>query len=219
MSNALSRRTFLAGAVATGVTLSVLGSAQQGSPPASFPDGTWLNPPNHWRREGSALIVTADPKTDFWRKTFYGYITDNGHLYYRRINGEFTAMVKVTGQYHDLYDQAGLMVRLDERNWMKCGVEFVDGAPHMSVVFTRDYSDWSTFTLGGYPGPLWLKVVRQKDSLDIAHSLNGKDFVEDRQGYFPPDAPVMAGPMCAAPEGKGFEVRFEDWTVGPPPKS
>jgi hypothetical protein len=134
------------------------------------------------------------------------------------MSGEFTTTLKVTGQYRDLYDQAGLMVRLDERNWMKCGVEFVDRAPHMSVVFTRDYSDWSTFTLGNYTGPLWLKVVRQKDSLDIAHSLNGKDYVEDRQGYFPPDQSVMVGPMSAAPEGKGFDVRFENWTFGPPPK-
>ncbi len=216
----LSRRTFLAGAAAAGVVLSAPASfAQQAAQATSFPEGKWLNAPHHWRREGASLIVTTDPKTDFWRKTFYGYITDNGHLYYRSLSGEFTTTLKVTGQYRDLYDQAGLMVRLDERNWMKCGVEFVDGAPHMSVVFTRDYSDWSTFTLGSYAGPLWLKVVRQKDSLDIAHSLNGHDFVEDRQGYFPPDQAVMAGPMCAAPEGKGFEVRFEDWTVGPPPKA
>jgi regulation of enolase protein 1 (concanavalin A-like superfamily) len=24
---------------------------------------------------------------------------------------------------------------------------------------------------------------------------------------------VMVGPMCAAPESKGFDVRFDDWTV------
>lgn len=217
----ITRRSLLAGAAATGIALAVPhGAAQQASPGNSFGEGTWLNPPHHWRLEGSALVVTADPKTDFWRKTFYGYITDNGHLYYRRASGECTTTLKVAGRYHDLYDQAGLMVRLDERNWMKCGVEFVDGAPHMSVVFSREYSDWSTFTLGSsYAGPLWLKVVRQKDSLDIAHSINGKDFIEDRQGYFPPDAPVMVGPMCAAPEGKGFEARFEDWALGPAPKS
>jgi hypothetical protein len=215
----ISRRNFVAGAAATGITLATRDVFAQQAPPAIFPDGKWLNEPHHWRKDGSSLLVTADPKTDFWRKTFYGYITDNGHLYYRNLKGEFTTTLKVSGQYHDLYDQAGLMVRLDEQNWMKCGVEFVEGSPHLSVVFTRDYSDWSTFNLGSYSGPLWLKVVRQKDSLDIAHSLNGKDFVEDRQGYFPPGQSVMLGPMCAAPEGKGFEVRFEDWTIGPAPKS
>lgn len=215
----LSRRHFLAAAAAGSLSLAAPGGfARQPTQAAAFPEGGWLNPPRVWRRDGASLIVTADPKTDFWRKTFYGYITDNGHLYYRRQEGEFITRLKVNGQYHDLYDQAGLMVRFDARNWMKCGVEFVDGAPHMSVVFTRDYSDWSTFTLGGYQATLWLKIVRQKDSLDISHSLNGKDFLEDRQGYFPPGQPVMVGPMCAAPEGKGFAVRFEDWTIDPPPK-
>ena len=214
----ISRRHFFAGAAAASLSLAVPNVFGQPAEAAPFPAGAWLNAPRIWRREGTSLIVTADPKTDFWRKTFYGYITDNGHIYYRRLSGEFTTTLKVTGQYHDLYDQAGLMVRLDDRSWMKCGVEFVDGAPHMSVVFTRDYSDWSTFTLGNYRGPLWLKIARQKDSLDVSHSLNGKDFVEDRQGYFPSDQLVMVGPMCAAPQGKGFRVRFEDWIVGPAPE-
>ena len=41
-------------------------------------------------REGDALVVTADPKTDFGRKTWYGYITDNGHFLYRTVRGDFT---------------------------------------------------------------------------------------------------------------------------------
>jgi uncharacterized protein len=132
------------------------------------------------------------------------------------VSGDFSTSVKFEGEYHDLYDQAGLMVRLDDLNWMKCGVEFVDGKPHMSVVFTRDFSDWSTYSLGDFSGPMWLRVERKKDSLDIFHSLDGKNFLEDRMGYFVPSPHVLVGPMLAAPEGKGFEVRFDDWTVGPP---
>lgn len=48
--------------------------------------------------DGLSLFCIADPKTDFWRKTFYGYSTDNGHFYYRRMRGDFTTQVKVTGQ-------------------------------------------------------------------------------------------------------------------------
>jgi hypothetical protein len=29
----------------------------------------WMNPPKQWRRSGQIIDVTADPKTDFWRKT------------------------------------------------------------------------------------------------------------------------------------------------------
>lgn len=175
----------------------------------------WFNEPRHWHREGSVLTCVADPKTDFWRKTFYGYTTDNGHLFYRRITGDFTSTVKFEGKYQAQYDQAGLMVRLNPQNWMKCGIEFVDGKPHISAVFTKDFSDWSTFRLDAPPSPFWVKVVRKGDSLDILHSLNGTDFAESRLGYFVPSETVMVGPMCAAPEGKGFEVRFEDWMLMP----
>jgi regulation of enolase protein 1 (concanavalin A-like superfamily) len=218
MSNQfLTRRGFLSGSAVFGIaSLATPGTEAlelaQTAPPEKE---EWLNPPKQWRRDGSTLICTADPKTDFWRKTFYGYITDNGHFLHRTVTGDFTASVKFNGNYHDLYDQAGLMVRLDESNWMKCGVEFVDGKPHMSAVFTRDYSDWSTFSLGDLAGPLWLRVVRKGDSLDIFHSLDGKSFVEDRLGYLIPAPVVMVGPMLAAPEGQGFEVRFDDWRVAP----
>jgi len=62
-------------------------------------------------------------------------------------------------------------------------------------------------------GPLWMKVVRKGESLDIFHSLNGKDFVESRMGYIIPADSLMVGLMCAAPEGKGFEVRFDEWSL------
>ena len=41
--------------------------------------------------------------------------------------------------YAAWYDQAGLMVRQNAENWMKCGTEFFDGQRHASVVFTRDF--------------------------------------------------------------------------------
>lgn len=175
----------------------------------------WMNPPKHWKLEGTSLLCAADSKTDFWRKTFYGYITDNGHFYYRRVRGDFTTQVKLTGEYHDLYDQAGLMVRIDAENWMKCGVEFVDGHRNMSIVYTREYSSWVTGPLPDNANTLWLKVVRKGPALDIFHSVDGKNFVESGVGYLGTADTVMVGPMCAAPEGKGFDVRFDDWSVQP----
>ena len=74
----------------------------------------WLNEPPAWEIRGDALVVTAGPKTDFWRTTHYGFVRDNGHCRFRRWEGDFVAEVEVTGDYRDQYDQAGLMVRLDE---------------------------------------------------------------------------------------------------------
>ena len=57
-------------------------------------DAQWFNPPKRWKLDGASVLCTADPKIDFWRKTVYGYITDNGHLYYRRVRGDFTTQVR-----------------------------------------------------------------------------------------------------------------------------
>jgi len=215
----MPRREFLATAAAGGIGLAcrleALMAQAKGAPGLASAQEHWMNEPRQWKKEGGSLVCAADAKTDFWRKTFYGYITDNGHFYYRRVTGDFTTTVKVSGKYHDLYDQAGLMVRLDEKNWMKCGVEFVDGKQNMSVVITRDFSDWSTFRLPEGVGPLWVRVVRKSEALDIFYSLDGKDFVETRMGYLVPAESVEVGPAFAAPEGKGFEVRFDDWAVEP----
>ena len=96
---------------------------------------TWLNEPASSKGSGGKLFVHSRAKTDFWRKTFYGYITDNGHFFRFSASGDFVFQARVNGEYAALYDQAGLMKRLDAENWMKCGTEFFDGQRHASVVF------------------------------------------------------------------------------------
>jgi regulation of enolase protein 1 (concanavalin A-like superfamily) len=119
----------------------------------------------------------------------------------------------VNGNYAALYDQAGLMVRLDEKHWMKCGSELVEGKRWASVVFTHDYSDWSTMEDLSQTGAVWWRVVRKKDSIEAQCSKDGEKFVTIRQGYFPADVKAMAGVMCAAPEGAGFDAMFDQITL------
>jgi regulation of enolase protein 1 (concanavalin A-like superfamily) len=171
---------------------------------------TWLNPPAQKRIEGTKLTAVSSAKTDFWRKTFYGYITDNGHFLHLPIEGDFRFEARVNGKYAAQYDQAGLMVRLDEKQWMKCGTELVDGKRNASVVFTRDFSDWSTLPDLSQSAPIWWRVIRAKDSIEAHCSADGKTFMAVRQGYFPPAVKVNVGVMCAAPEGAGFESVFDE---------
>lgn len=116
----------------------------------------------------------------------------------------------MNGQYAALYDQAGLMVRRDAENWMKCGTEFFDGRRHASVVFTRDSSDWSTMPDLTERGAVWWRAVRKKDSIETLCSVDGEKFSSVRQGYYAPGGKVHVGIMCAAPEGPGFDAIFRD---------
>jgi uncharacterized protein len=208
------RRSFLQSSV-TLTAAALTGSLTKTKPTVAqqvddlFKHMKWLNDPASWKKNGDQLIVRSRPKTDFWRKTFYGYITDNGHFFHFPVTGDFTLEARVNGQYTALYDQAGLMVRLDAESWMKCGTEFFDGRRHASVVVTRDFSDWSSMPDLSDTAAVWWRALRKKDSIETHCSLDGKSFTTVRQGYFPPNVQVDVGIMCAAPEGPGFEAVFD----------
>ena len=169
----------------------------------------WLNEPPVWRIDGGAVTVTAAAKTDFWRKTHDGGLRHSGHFYYQEVTGDFTAQVKVAGQYADLYDQAGLMVRLDEATWLKCGIEFVNGVQYASSVVTRDWSDWAIRPLDN-PAAIWLRVVRHGGTLEVFVSTDGSRFDMIRQAYLSDEPTLAVGLMIAAPTGTGFTARFDD---------
>jgi uncharacterized protein len=80
----------------------------------SFAGCTWLNPPETWRLHDGCLRVVTDTATNFWRETHYGFTRDNGHFFGRNVAGDFTMQLRVRARYGAPYDQAGIMVRLDE---------------------------------------------------------------------------------------------------------
>jgi uncharacterized protein len=173
----------------------------------------WLNEPAQWCERAGALVVTTDAGTDFWRITEYGYIRDNGHLYGDYIEGDFELSMRIRGSYAVQYDQAGAMVRVSDRRWLKTGIEFVDGRPRFSTVITLEHSSWAVADLPGELGELGLLVTRRGDAVEVRYRLDGGDIRLAALAYMPPDQEVLAGAMCAAPEGGGFEVAFNDLTI------
>lgn len=178
-----------------------------------FNDMQWFNPPAAWEVLGGQLQVTSAPNSDFWRKTHYGFIRDSGHFFYREVHGDFSAEIKITGQYKDLYDQAGLMLRVDENNWIKTGIEFFDSCQHASAVVTREFSDWSVVTLENQPASLWLRVTRKAEAVEIFYSLDGQTYQLLRLAYLVPSEVTQVGPMCASPDGSGFMTTFESFKI------
>src|SRR2546423_1703375 len=161
----------------------------------------WHNEPPAWHVRGDTPVMTAAPRTDFWRTTHYGFIRDSGHVYARRVSGDFVTEVKVSGAYRDQYDQAGLMVRLDAAHWLKCGIEFVDGVQQVSAVVTREYSDWSVTPLPSNPAALWLRLTRRGSAIEIRYALDGVGYQMLRLAYFTPSEIMSVGLMCASPDG------------------
>ncbi len=173
----------------------------------------WLNEPAQWSERADALLVTADAGTDFWRITGYGYIRDNGHLYGEQLSGDFDLSMRVRGSYAAQYDQAGAMVRVDDRRWLKTGIEYFDGRPRFSTVITLEHSSWAVADLPSYAGEVSLLVTRRGDAIEVRYRLDGGDRELAALAYLPSGEQVLAGAMCAAPEGSGFEVTFHDLRI------
>ncbi len=173
----------------------------------------WFNEPPQWDVQGDILHFRTEPHTDFWRKTHYGFTRDNGHFYYELVKGDFDVEVKVSGEYTDLYDQAGVMIRIDEQNWLKTGIEYVNGVQHISAVFTREFSDWSVTPLPENPSMIWLRLTRRAEAVEVHYSLNGVDYTLLRMGYLLPEETAGVGLMAASPEGAGFPVTFDGFKV------
>ena len=175
----------------------------------------WLNEPPQWAQTDQQLTLTTAPQTDFWRVTHYGFIRHSGHFFYDTISGDFVAEVTMRGQYRDLYDQAGLMVRADDHHWLKAGIEYVHGVQNLSAVVTHDYSDWSMMALPQAPAALRLRLERRGEAIELLYRDETGDFKPFRLTYFR-DAPALqVGLMAASPDGAGFEVTFADYTVRP----
>lgn len=172
----------------------------------------WLNEPASWRLEDDTILVTANPHTDTWREPKEGGIRSSGHFYFGRVEGDFRIEVGFSGEYRELYDQAGIMLRVDDRTWMKCGVELVHGVQHASVVMTREWSDWSILAIGN-PEKIWIRVERKGAMLFVYYSLDGSSFTLMRKGYFSDAQAVDAGIMIAAPQEKGFSAVFEGLSI------
>lgn len=174
----------------------------------------WINEPQTWEVTSPSKISMQIPaQTDYWRVTHYGFTVDDAPFYYATYGGEFEVKVKITGNYVTQFDQMGLMLRIDHENWIKTGIEFVNGKQNVSTVVTHKTSDWSVVELDVTPKSIWIKAVRRLDAVEVFYSLDDKKYTMLRTCWLQDNCPVMVGIMGASPDGDGFKAIFEDFTV------
>ncbi|MET7396849.1 DUF1349 domain-containing protein [Dactylosporangium sp. NPDC005572] len=177
---------------------------------------SWLNEPRDWSLEDGVLRAVTELRTDFWRETFYGWTTDNGHFFYQPTTGDFTAEVIVSATHTTRFDQAGMMIRADERNWLKTGLEVTSGAVQISTVFTRQFSDVSMAPIAGVPSEVSMRVTRFGAAVTVHCRSGDGPWQLLRLGYLDLPATVDVGIMCCSPERAGLQATFRDLRIGPP---
>jgi uncharacterized protein len=182
----------------------------------TFIQSAWLNEPADWRLDRDILTVTTDRSTDFWRETHYGFTRDTGHFFGFQTAGDFTAEMRIRAQYRELYDQAGLMVRLTNDTWIKAGIELSDGMPMAGSVLTLGKSDWATAAYNGDASDFRMRVTVKTGVLRLQLSGDGKVWPLMRLSSFPVATSYRVGPMCCTPERAGLTVVFSEFRVTEP---
>jgi len=173
----------------------------------------WFNEPENWNITENVLTVDVTPQTDYWRISHYGFTVDDAPFLYTVRGGEFEVKVKISGDYRTRFDQSGLMLRIDHENYIKTGIEFVDGKYNLSTVVTHHTSDWSIIPLDKPVPFVWIKAVRRLDAVEIFYSFDDKEYTMMRNAWLQDNHPVKVGVIGACPDGDGFTARFEDFTI------
>ena len=170
--------------------------------------------------ENSKLVMFCAKGSDLWQRTSYGFRRDSAHAFLaadllqdRAIEVGFSIF-----SFKDQFDQAGILVRENEDNWIKAGVELADGVLHLSVVATRaGFSDWSTSALPSAwdsESKIIVQVSRKGDAL-IVKTILAETKEEDEGEWrlmrvcpMPVESRLHAGPYSCAPSRDGLFVEF-----------
>lgn len=173
----------------------------------------WFNEPESWKIKGGTLTMDVTPQTDYWRISHYGFTVDDAPFMYTLRGGEFEVKVRISGDYKTRFDQSGLMLRIDHENYIKAGIEFVDGKYNLSTVVTHRTSDWSIIPLEKPVKYVWIKAVRRLDAVEVFYSFDDKEYTMMRNAWLQDNRPVMVGVMAACPDGNGFTAKFENFSI------
>jgi uncharacterized protein len=179
--------------------------------------GWWLNRPPSAGIEQGRLKVRAAQGSDAWRTTSYGFVRDSPHALLTDLPDEMAVEVSFLADFDQLFDQAGVLVRVDEQNWIKAGIEFSDGSLQASAVVTRGVSDWSISPVPDWAGrEVTVRASRSGTALTVRIRPADQPWQLLRLAPIDPWAAVYAGPYCCAPQRAGLTVTFTRWQVGQP---
>ena len=180
----------------------------------AWSEGSWTREPVSFSHDGDAIKVEAAAESDWWRTTAYGFIHDDGHALVKEFPNESAVEVSFILNYTQQFDQAGIFITRDSKNWIKAGVEYCDGFPQVGAVVTQINSDWSVA-----PVPEWMnkevtiRVSRSGDAVTMRAGING-DLRLVRVAPLDPTLSWSAGPMFCAPTRAGLVVSFTKWSQG-----
>jgi hypothetical protein len=111
-----------------------------------------------------------------------------------------------------MYDQCGLMVRLDSQNWIKVSTEYENEQVSRlgSVVTNLGYSDWATQDIQSSHREMWYRISKRGSDFLLESSFDGLDWHQLRITHLHKAAEAYEiGVYACSPIGRDFWCRFK----------
>lgn len=158
------------------------------------------------------MVIKTEPYTDFWQRTHYGFKRDNGHCLLTKIEGDFSIAGHVEFDPHTMYDQCGLIIRIDHNNWIKVSTEYED--EHISrlgsVVTNLGYSDWATTDISSEIKSMWYRISKNGNDYLIENSSNGEYWKQMRITHLHQEAEQLeVGIYACSPQNGSFNCKIK----------
>jgi uncharacterized protein len=174
----------------------------------------WINKPKKYTLANGVLKIQTEPETDFWQQTHYGFSKTNAPAFLTKYKNDFTFSVKAIFQTHNLYDQCGIMLFIDDKNWVKVSVEHENKqyARLGSVVTHFGYSDWATTDIPFPVTEMRYRLSLKGQDVFIEYADNNTRFKQMRILHL--HKPVLGagiGVYACSPLNSSFEAVFSEF--------
>lgn len=176
----------------------------------------WFNEPKEFKIEDNKIVIKTSPFTDFWQKTHYGFSKDNGHCYITEVNNDFTFTALLDFSYNNLYDQCGLILRIDENNWIKASMEYENDKISRlgSVVTNLGYSDWATTDISSDIKKMWYRINKTSNDILIENSNDGINWTQMRLLHIHKECnEIKVGIYACSPKDSSFTCKASNLTL------
>ncbi|TXK68918.1 DUF1349 domain-containing protein [Paenibacillus sp. N3.4] len=178
----------------------------------------WVNEPQSYTYDSNKILtIQTEPQTDFWQKTSYGFQRDNGHSFLTKVDHDFTLTAYFEFTPKMTYDQCGLLVRLDEENWIKVSTEFENAefSRMGSVVTNMGYSDWASTDISSNMTAIFYQIRKRGQDFLMEYSYDGQIWSQMRIAHLHIDAKVLSvGVYACSPGDSSFTCRISQITIG-----
>ena len=174
----------------------------------------WTRKPQKYDIQDQKIIITTEPETDLWQRTYYGFRNDNAPVLQMKTSEKyFSFIVKTEFNSKRRFDQCGVVMYLNSDNWLKASIEYENEEFQRlgSVVTNHGYSDWATTEIRADVKKMWYRLSRREDDYCIECSADGIKFSQMRVCHLHEGGnQIRFGVYACSPEESSFKAIFKN---------